>query len=30
MPFGMVSEVGQGMSVIDGSGDRRRGRTVYV
>jgi len=25
MPFGMVSEVGQGMGVLDGGGDRRRG-----
>jgi len=26
MPFGMVSGVGQGMGVLDGSGDRRSGR----
>jgi len=26
MPFGMVSGVGRGISVLDGGGDRRRGR----
>jgi len=28
MPFGLVSGVGQGMGVLDGGGDRRRGRAV--
>ena len=28
MPFGVVSEVGRGMGVLDGSGDRQRGRAV--
>jgi len=28
MPFGEVSRVDQGMSILDGSGDRRRGRAV--
>ena len=26
MPFGVVSGVGRGMGVLDGDGDRRRGR----
>jgi len=26
MPFGVVSGVGRGMGVLDGGGDRRRGR----
>jgi len=29
MPFGMVSGVGQGMGVLDGGGDRRRGRGSF-
>ena len=29
MPFGMMSGVGRGMSVLDGSGDRRRGRGSF-
>jgi len=28
MPFGMVSGVGREMGVLDGSGNRRRGRAV--
>jgi len=28
MSFGMVCGVGEGMDVLDGSGDRWRGRTV--
>jgi len=28
MPFGVVTGIGRGMGVLDGSGDRRRGRTV--
>jgi len=29
MPFGVVSDVGRGMSVLDGGGDRRRGRDSF-
>jgi len=29
MPFGMVRGVGQGMGVLDGGGDRRRGRGSF-
>jgi len=29
MPFGTVSGVGQGMGVLDGSGDRRRGKGSF-
>jgi len=29
MPFGMVSGVGRGMGVLDGSGDGRRGRGSF-
>jgi len=29
MPFGMVSEVGQGMGVLDGGGYRRRERGSF-
>jgi len=29
MPFGVVSGVGLGMSVLDGGGDRRRGRDSF-
>jgi len=28
MPFGMMSGVGQGMGVLDGGGDRQRGRGI--
>jgi len=28
MPFGVVSEIGRGIGVLDGSGYRRRGRAV--
>jgi len=30
MPFAMVSGVGRGMGVLDGDGDRRRGRGSFV
>jgi len=30
MPFAVVSGVGPGMDVFDGSGDRRRGRESFV
>jgi len=30
MPFGLVSGVGRGMGVLDGSGDRRRGMDSFV
>jgi len=30
MPFGVVSGVSQGMGVLDGGGDRRRGRGNFV
>ena len=29
MPFGVVSDVGRGMSVLDGGGYRRRGRGSF-
>ena len=29
MPFGMVSGIAQGMGVLDGGGDRRRGRGSF-
>jgi len=29
-PFGMVSGVGRGMGVLDGRGDRRKGRGSFV
>jgi len=29
MPFGMVSGVGRGIGVLDGDGDRRRGRGSF-
>ena len=29
MPFGAVSGVGRGIGVLDGGGDRRRGRAVF-
>ena len=29
MPFGVVSAVSRGMGVLDGSGDRRRGRGSF-
>jgi len=29
MPFGMMSAVGRGMGVLDGGGDRRRGRGSF-
>jgi len=29
MPFGAVSGVGRGMGVLDGDGDRRRGRSSF-
>ena len=30
MPFGVVSAVGRGMGVLDGGGDRRRGRGNFA
>jgi len=30
MPFGVVSEVGREMSVLDGGGDCRRGGAVFL
>jgi len=30
IPFEMVSGVGRGMGVLDGAGDRRRGRGSFV
>ena len=30
IPFGVVSGVGRGMSVLDGGGDRRREGAVFV
>ena len=30
MPFGMVRGVGRGMDVLDGDGDRRRGRGEFA
>ena len=30
MPFGMVSRVGRGMGVLDGRGNRRRGKGSFV
>jgi len=30
MPFGMVSEVGRGMRILDGGGDRRREGAVSM
>jgi len=29
MPFGMVSGIGRGMGVLDGGGNRRRGRDSF-
>jgi len=29
MPFGMVSGVGRGMCIVDGGGNRRRGRGSF-
>jgi len=29
MLFGMVSRVGQGMGILDGGGDRQRGRSSF-
>jgi len=29
MPFGVISEVGLGMGVLDFGGDRRRGRSSF-